>query len=111
MAIDTDRICKPVRNLRMFLKKSPKRPSSGQIHDLRTNSRRFEATVDAFGLSSHKNELRLLRDLARVQKRAGKVRDMDVLTGYALTVNLDGEQDCLVQLLETLGTNHEKNRC
>jgi CHAD domain-containing protein len=45
----------------------------------------------------------LLRDVARLRKRAGKVRDMDVLTGHALTVRIEGEQDCSVELLEYLG--------
>ncbi|MGC1684094.1 MAG: CHAD domain-containing protein, partial [Candidatus Acidiferrales bacterium] len=38
----------------------------------------------------------------------GKVRDMDVLTGLILTVNLDGEQDCVVRLIETLGAKRMK---
>src|SRR6202022_1445934 len=109
MPIDTDRIQKSIRKLRKFLKRSPKRPSSSEIHDLRTNARRFEADVEALALDRGKNQRRLLRDLGRVRKRAGKVRDMDVLTGFALTTNLEGEQDCVVQLLETLGTNRTKS--
>ena len=108
MPIDTDRIQKSIRKLRKFLKRSPKRPSSSEIHDLRTNARRFEAAVEALALDRGKNQRRLLRDLGRVRKRAGKVRDMDVLTGFTLTINLEGEQDCVVQLLETLGTDRTK---
>ena len=44
-----------------------------------------------------------MQTLARLRKRAGKIRDMDVLTGCASTVQVDGEQDCSVQLLEYLG--------
>jgi len=33
---------------------------------------------------------------------------MDVLTGYALGIHLHGEQDCIVQLLETLGAERAK---
>lgn len=109
MAVDTDRIHKPIRKLRKFLKLSPKRLTPEEIHELRTNARRFETNVEALGLSHDKNEKRLSRKLARVRKRAGKIRDMDVLTEYALTVNLDGEQDCLVQLLESLGANRAKH--
>src|SRR5438552_3075810 len=99
MSIDVDRIQKPVRKLRKILKKMPKRPSANKIHDLRTNSRRFETTVDALGLSTGNNEKRLLRRLSRVRKRAGKVRDMDVLISHALATNVEGEQDCLIQVL------------
>jgi len=109
MAIDPDRIHDPVRKLRKFLKKSPNRPSSGHIHSLRTNARRFETAVDALGLSSRKNERSLLRKLARIRKRAGKIRDMDVLIGYTLAANLNREQDCIVQLLETLGADRAKH--
>ncbi|HEY1470464.1 MAG TPA: CHAD domain-containing protein [Candidatus Acidoferrum sp.] len=108
MPPDNDRIQKPVRRLRKFLKKAPSRPDSQQIHKLRTDIRRVETTIQAFALGDKKNERRVLRSLARLRKRAGKIRDMDVLTGYALRIRLDGELDCLVQLLEGLGA--ERNR-
>jgi len=103
MALDVERIEKPVRKLRKLLKKAPKHPTPDKVHDLRTNSRRFQTAVEAFALASHGNERRLLKGLRRLRKRAGKIRDMDVLIGHALTVNPNGEQDCVVQLLEHLG--------
>ena len=96
MSLDIDRIDKPIRTLRKFLKKVPKRPGVEQIHDLRTSSRRFETEVDAFGLSSKPNERRLLPDLRRIRKRAGKIRDLDVLTGHLLGLVVNGEQDCII---------------
>jgi CHAD domain-containing protein len=75
---------------------------------LRTNTRRLEATIAALGLGSNGNERRLLRELAPIRKRAGKVRDMDVLTADAANVHLDGEQDCQVQVLEYLGAERER---
>jgi CHAD domain-containing protein len=71
---------------------------------LRTHARRFEAAVEALGLDSKRNERRLLGVLAQVRKRAGKVRDMDVLTGHASSLHVDEDPDCLVQLLEYLGS-------
>ena len=38
-----------------------------------------------------------------MRKKAGKVRDMDVLTGFAATLSGDGDDQCLVRLLERLG--------
>ena len=75
----------------------PKRPGIEQIHDLRTSSRRFETEVDAFGLSSKPNERRLLPDLRRIRKRAGKIRDLDVLTGHLLGLVVNREQDCIIE--------------
>ena len=104
MSLNPDRIQKSVRELRKLIKKAPKRPTPDEVHDLRTHTRRLEAAVEALGLDSKRNERRLLRDLARVRKRAGKVRDMDVLTGHTSSLHVDKDQDCLVQLLEYLGS-------
>jgi CHAD domain-containing protein len=101
--LDQAPIKKNIRKLRKLLKKAPKRPNPDEIHDLRTQVRRFEAMLEALGVSGKRNERRLLRHLSRIRKCAGKIRDMDVLTGYASTVQVDHERDCLVQLLEYLG--------
>src|SRR5712691_4917789 len=103
MALDTDGTQKSVRQLRKLLKNLPRQPTPDEIHTLRTRTRRFESTLDALGLDSKRNERRVLRDLGRIRRRAGKVRDMDVLTAHTVTVHPDQEQDCLVRLLEHLG--------
>lgn len=103
MALDTDRIEKTVRKLRKLVNKARKRPTPDNIHDLRTYTRRFEAAVAALKLDSRGNERRLLRDLKRARKRAGKIRDMDVLTSYTCDVDAGEQKNCQVQLLEYLG--------
>jgi hypothetical protein len=45
---------------------------------------------------------RLLATVAPIRKKAGKVREMDVLTGFAATLANDGKE-CLTQLMEHLG--------
>jgi CHAD domain-containing protein len=59
--------------------------------------------IEALDVNCKRNERRSFRHLARIRKRAGKIRDMDVLTGYASTVQVEEGRDCLVQLLEYLG--------
>src|SRR6266478_2437904 len=103
MASDIGPIKKNIRKLRKLLKKAPKLPNPDEIHDLRTQIRRFEAMLEALDVNCKRNERRVLRYLGRIRKRAGKIRDMDVLTGHASTVQVDQERDCLVQLLEYLG--------
>ncbi len=61
--------------------------------------------MQALALDSNANERRLLRTLAKLRRRAGKVRNLDVLTGYIAGLNT-GEEDCAVQLLEFLGAEH-----
>ncbi len=83
MALDLNRAEKPVRKLRKLLKKMSNPPTPEEVHDFRTNSRRVDATLKAFSLDSEPSSRRLLKRLARLRKRAGKVRDMDVLTDFA----------------------------
>ena len=108
MALDFKRAQKPVRKLRKLLKKMSADPIPEQVHDFRTNSRNMEATLQAFGLENSGLGRRVLKPLSRLRKRAGKIRDMDVLTTYAASVEADGEQDCAVQLLEHLGAQRRK---
>jgi CHAD domain-containing protein len=100
---DIGPIKKNIHKLQKLVKKVPRRPNPEEIHDLRTQIRRFQAMIEALGVNCKHNERRLLRQLARIRKRAGKIRDMDVLTAYASTVQVEEERDCLVQLLEFLG--------
>jgi len=110
MALDFQRAQKPVRKVRKLLKKMSAEPSPEQIHDFRTNSRNMEGTLQSFGLENSGSRRRVLKPLSRLRKRAGKIRDMDVLTTYAASVHSeDGEQDCAIQLLEHLGAQRRKH--
>jgi len=107
MALDSGQLDKPIRKLRKLLKKMPAEPTPKQVHDLRTNSRRLEAMFEATG--PDQNGRKILKQVSRLRKRAGKVRDMDVLTGYAAELAQTGdEQDCAVRLLEHLGAVRRK---
>jgi CHAD domain-containing protein len=109
MALDFKRAQKPTRKLRKLLEKMSAEPTPEQVHDFRTNSRNVEATLQAFGLENSRLGRRVLKPLSRLRKRAGKIRDMDVLTSYAGSVDIEnGEQDCAVQLLEYLGAQRRK---
>src|SRR3979411_2899648 len=109
MALDANRAEKPVRKLRKLLKKIPAMPGADDIHDFRTSSRRIEATLRALSLDSRNNCRRILKEISRLRKRAGKVRDMDVLTDYLLSVSCPQEEkNCSVQLLEYLGARRQK---
>ena len=103
MSLDKARLEKSGRKLQKFLKRARRRPSPKEIHKFRTHTRRFEAALKAFAMNFRRNEQRLLQDLLRLRKRAGRIRDMDVLTACASNAEVDGEQDCTLQLLEHLG--------
>lgn len=108
MAVDPKRLLKPAKKLRKLVRKLDRHPPPEEVHALRTNTRRFEAAFEALMLESQGDGKSIMKDLRRCRKRAGKVRDMDVLTGYASTVHLTGEEDCAVRLLEHLGAQRRK---
>lgn len=108
MSLDLKRMRKSARNVAKFLEKNPKTPSSEAIHELRTSVRSLETTFVALGLDG-KRVKRLLPDLDEIRKITGEVRDMDVLTANAATVEPRGEEDCLVRLLEHLGARRRKS--
>jgi len=100
---------KPVRRLRKLLKKMPAVPNADDIHDFRTSSRRFEATIHALSLDSGQSGRRVLKQISKLRKRAGKVRDMDVLTDYLSSVSCrKKEKECYVRVLEHLGAQRLK---
>jgi CHAD domain-containing protein len=109
MALDIKRTYKPIRKLRKSLKGFSKELSPAEVHDFRTRARRAQAVVEAFGLDGRPNERRMLRNLAKLRKRAGKIRDMDVLTAFTSQLQADGDSDCKVQLLEHLGAQRLKH--
>ncbi len=108
MSLDPDRILKSVRKVEKFIKKAPHQPTPEQVHDLRTHARKLESAMHALSLDSNSEVRELLKDLKKVRSRAGKIRDMDVLTGHVCSVKVNGEQDCEIQLLEHLAIRRRK---
>jgi len=104
MALDQKRLQKPFKKLRRTLKKFPRNAGADKVHKLRTNSRGVESVIAARTEDPCRRERRLLKLIAAVRKRAGKVRDMDVLTSFADNLPmLEGEEECKTLLLEDLG--------
>ena len=103
MPLDPSQVDRPFKKLRKLLKKLPKQPSPKQVHDIRTRTRRVEATLFAFSLDQKRAGKRLLKAVTPVRKRAGRVRDMDVLTGFASTLAANPDKECVTELLEHLG--------
>jgi len=109
MALDAKRIQKQTRKLRKLLKKMLRVPAPEEIHRFRTNARRFQTLLETFELDTAKNGRKLANDVAKLRKRAGKVRDLDVLTAYASGIDHgSSERECSVRLLEHLGAQRAK---
>ena len=108
MAIKEETIQEPVRKLRKLLKKMPSPPTPQEIHGFRTSSRRLEAAMQALSMVSGR-ERRIVKRISKLRKRAGKIRDMDVLTEHASSIDAGPkEKECMVQLLEHLGAERQQ---
>jgi CHAD domain-containing protein len=103
MPLDPNKLDKPLVKLRKLVRKMSKVPTQDEVHDIRTNTRRVEATVEALQLSRMRKGRRLLLAVTPIRKKAGNVRDMDVLTDFSATLSKNHDRACLVKLLEHLG--------
>ena len=108
MALDSKLLQKSFRKLRKVLQHPSKISAPEDVHKLRTQTRRAEAIVHSTMLDRKREGARLLKVLAPVRKAAGKVRDMDVLVGFSSSLAGDSQDQCLVQLLEHLGSRRFK---
>jgi CHAD domain-containing protein len=109
MAIELERLEKPLRQLRKSLKRLKKDPPPEEVHKLRTRARHIEAIAPALTPTEEKKTRRLLKSIKPVRKAAGSVRDMDVLTGNALSLPKNSHSESLVRLVERLGTTRQKS--
>jgi CHAD domain-containing protein len=107
--LQPDQVEKPPRKLRKQLKELSSNPLPAEVHSLRTQARRLEATVAAVAPDRNKASRRLLKLITPVRKAAGKVRDMDVLIGDVLTLPDDLGGESLVRLVEHLARKRVKH--
>lgn len=109
MALEPKKVGKAARRLRKFLRKESGQLTPEQVHRLRTTIRRLEAAADAVLPKQRHRDRALLRDLSKIRKRAGKIRDMDVLTENAISVAVPkNQQEHLIVLIQHLGAERHK---
>jgi CHAD domain-containing protein len=78
MAIDKKLSRLLLEKLDRELARLGRKPAPEKVHKFRTNSRRVEALLSEVVLRHHGNESKLLKRLARLRKKAGSLRDLDV---------------------------------
>jgi len=109
MPLDAGELDSRIQKLRKSLKGFSRNPTVEQVHDLRTRTRRVESIFQSLDMASSGKERKLLGELKRVRKRAGKVRDMDVLTSHVIGLGLDEDAECVVRLAHHLGVVRYRN--
>jgi CHAD domain-containing protein len=108
MPIDANSIRKPFRKMRKLLKNFPDPPAAEDVHKLRTHTRRLEAIIGGFRLNDETAGKDTLKSLKPIRKAAGEVRDMDVLTDLAASLDPKDDADCRLKLMQHLACRRTK---
>ncbi len=85
-----------------------KAPTPEHVHQLRTNARRIEAILRSDEKLATPKQEKLVKQLGRMRKRAGKVRDIDVQIAALKSVQLDGQYEHKQRLLAALHRKRSK---
>jgi CHAD domain-containing protein len=91
-----------------LLRKLSQNPTAGQIHGFRTTARRIEALLASVFDDPRKNERKLLKQLDRVRRRAGRVRDLDIQIKNLQQLHLGREGQCRLEVLQHLRAGRKK---
>ena len=78
MPIDPQRTPLLFQRLLRLLDQLPAKPVPERVHRLRTTVRRLETLLDALVGEPGRNQRKLMKQLGKVRRRAGRVRDLDV---------------------------------
>jgi len=78
MPVDQEHIKSVVEKLNRQLPKLASKPQPKNVHQFRTHTRRLEAVLEEVAPEFGRNEKKLLKQLARLRRKAGRVRDLDV---------------------------------
>ena len=75
--MDQERSRETFRKLSRQLDKLSRKPTAENVHGFRISSRRVEAMLEGLIANPGRNQKKLLKQLGRLRKRAGRVRDLD----------------------------------
>jgi CHAD domain-containing protein len=94
MPVDQTRTQHLFRRLSQLARKVSSDPAVDNVHQFRTSTRRIEAVFKELVPKPDRNQRKLLKQLGKIRKRAGRVRDLDVQMEALRTLKIgrDGEE-------------------
>lgn len=95
-----------IQKLKKTIKQVSSRPSPEQVHQLRTTVRRLETLLAATG--KKRSSSKLLKQLARLRRPAGKVRDIDVQMAALREIRLETAGADKARVMRRLQKLHKK---
>ena len=102
MSVDHKRSRLAFQKLNRQLGKLSTKPAPENVHKFRTYGRRVEALLEALVPHPNRNDKKLLKLLARLRKKAGRVRDLDVQISALRNLKVSPEAVAKSQLIHTL---------
>jgi CHAD domain-containing protein len=102
MPIDAKRSLLVFQKLARELTKLERKPAPENVHKFRTNSRRVEALLMETVHEPRHNDEKLLKLLARLRKKAGRVRDLDVQVSCLRNLKIPQANGHKAQFMEML---------
>jgi CHAD domain-containing protein len=102
MSITPKRARAVFQKLERDLVKLSSKPQAESVHRFRTGTRRLQILLGELSPKLDRNERKLLKLLARIRKRAGKVRDLDVQSAALRSLKIPREPRRKTQLINRL---------
>src|ERR1700728_4482750 len=85
-----------------YVNRSQSKPRPDSVHRFRTGTRRLQILLGELSPKLDRSEKKLLKQLARIRKRAGKVRDLDVQLAALRSLKVPQEPRRKTQLVNHL---------
>ena len=97
-----------LRKLRRILRQIQAQPAPELVHQLRTTIRRTEILLASHGLSGKQDGAKLLSQLTKLRRRAGRVRDVDVQIVALRAVHIGRQEETKSRLMAEL--EHQRSK-
>lgn len=110
MPVDHERTRSLFQNVATLAGKLKARPAPERVHHFRTTARRIEALLQVVRPEPDKATQKFLKQMARIRRRCGRVRDVDVQVAALRKLKIGREATTKAQLMDTLDRKHER-RC
>src|SRR5437879_11196931 len=102
MPVDSKKSRLAFQKLNRHLSKLTTKTAPKSVHKFRTYSRRVETLVGELAREQSRNDKKLLKLLARLRKKAGRVRDLDVQIASLRSLKIPQEAERKSKLLRVL---------
>jgi CHAD domain-containing protein len=108
MPVDSEKSRLAFQKLNRHLSKLTTKTAPKSVHKFRTYSRRVETLVGELSPEQSRNDKKLVKLLARLRKKAGRVRDLDVQIASLRGLKISQEPRRKSQLLRQLSEDRAK---